>query len=167
MLGIYGINKYIDTISLHSEQIIKEFILINHNYIYILFIYLIFFSKILNDYITNILTIEDHSFDKLYNLSIIEEYKQEQLLHGNFYILSTILVAPFWEEIFFRGIFLKSMLKYGLSGTKSIFISSFLFGFSHINLWQCITAFLIGSIIGMIFYKTKSLFFLHFITFFK
>lgn len=95
----------------------------------------------------------------MYNLSIIEEYKQEQILHGNFYILSTILVAPILEELLFRGLFLKRMLKYGLSETRSIFISSLLFGFSHVNFWQCITAFLISFIIGIIYYRTKSLFF--------
>lgn len=125
----------------------------------IIILYILYFSKKINEYITNIIPTENHYLKILYDLSLIEEYKQEQILHGNFYLLSTILLAPICEEILFRGLFFKKMLKYGLSATKSIFISSFLFGFSHINLWQCITAVLIGSIIGMIYYKTKSLFF--------
>lgn len=135
--------------------------------IYISFVFfLIYFSKIFNEYITNLFPTKGYSFEILYNLSLIEEYKQEQILHGNFDILSTILLAPICEEFLFRWILLKRMLNYGLSVTRSIFISSFLFGFSHLNLWQSIAAFLIGSIIGMIHYRTKSLFFcilLHFL----
>lgn len=120
--------------------------------------FLIYFSKILNEYITNFLSPRGDLFKILYDLSIVEEYKQEQILHGNLDILLTIFLAPIYEEFLFRWIFFQKMLNYGLSEKKSIFVSSFLFGFSHINLWQCITAFLIGSLIGIIYYRTKSIF---------
>lgn len=146
-------------IYIHYNKTHKWFILVNKNYISIICFFLIAFSKIFNEYITNLITPEGHSFKILYDLSVTEEYKQEQILHSNFDILFPILLAPICEEFLFRWILLKKMLNYGISGTKSICFSSFLFGFSHLNPWQCITAFLIGSFIGMIYLRTKELFF--------
>lgn len=120
--------------------------------------FLIYFSKISNEYLTNLLSPEENYFNNIYNLSLIEVYKQEQLLHGNFDIILIILLAPICEEFFFRCFFLKKMLNDGLSVTASIFVSSFLFGFSHINIWQSLTAFLIGNFIGIIFYRTNFFF---------
>lgn len=74
------------------------------------------------------------------------------------------IAAPILEELIFRGVVLKRFLeKY--NPQKAIFWSAFIFGIFHLNPWQFIAAFLIGLVIGWLYYKTKSLWpglFIHF-----
>jgi membrane protease YdiL (CAAX protease family) len=67
-----------------------------------------------------------------------------------------VIAAPILEELIFRGIILDGLLKL-YSPIKSILVSSFLFGFVHLNPWQFITGFIIGIFSGWIYYKTRSL----------
>ena len=71
------------------------------------------------------------------------------------FILVAIL-APLLEELFCRGIILKGMLQH-TSPAKAILISALMFGLLHMNPWQAIPAFIIGSIMGWIYYRTGSL----------
>lgn len=68
-----------------------------------------------------------------------------------------VILAPFFEEIVYRGIILNGMLK-KYSPKKAIVISSLIFGFMHLNLPQGLNAFIIGLIIGTVYYFTKSLY---------
>lgn len=71
-------------------------------------------------------------------------------------LISISLVAPIFEEIVFRGIILDGLLiKY--SPKKAIIISALIFGVIHGNFDQGVNAFLIGIILGIIYFKTKSL----------
>jgi uncharacterized protein len=66
------------------------------------------------------------------------------------------IAAPVLEEVLFRGIILDGFLKrYG--PVKSILISSLLFGALHLNPWQFVGAFLLGTLMGWIYYRTGSL----------
>lgn len=67
-----------------------------------------------------------------------------------------VIAAPVMEELIFRGIILDGLLKtyYPL---KSILISSLLFGISHLNPWQFVSALFIGFFSGWVYYKTRSL----------
>lgn len=68
-----------------------------------------------------------------------------------------VILAPFFEELVYRGIILNGMLK-KYSPKKAIVVSSLIFGFMHLNLPQGLNAFIIGLIIGTVYYFTKSLY---------
>jgi len=71
-------------------------------------------------------------------------------------IITVVIVAPIFEEIIFRGIFLKRLaLTY--SNTKAIIIYSLIFAIVHFNINQSVNVFFIGIIFGIIYVKTKSL----------
>lgn len=71
-------------------------------------------------------------------------------------IIHLTMIAPIFEEIIFRGFFLKRFIpSYGV--TKAIIISSFLFAIIHGNIHQGVNAFVIGIIIGYVYVKTGSL----------
>lgn len=71
-------------------------------------------------------------------------------------IIGVFIVAPITEEILFRGIMLKGLLK-RYSTLKSILITSLLFGILHFNIYQFVAAFISGMLLGWLFTKTKSL----------
>lgn len=89
-------------------------------------------------------------------------------------IIFMIFVAAFWEEFFFRGIIMKSLLKFSENPALSIFLSALLFGSYHIpmrylnakspyynDLISSIAAtlneqFLMGLLMGIIVYKSKN-----------
>lgn len=75
---------------------------------------------------------------------------------GIFSAITIIIAAPILEELIFRGIILDGLLK-KYSPVKSIVISSILFGVVHLNPWQFIAAFTIGSFSGWVYYKTRKL----------
>lgn len=80
-------------------------------------------------------------------------------------IFSVVFIAPFYEEILFRKFMLGGLLK-RIRPFWAIVISAVFFGFIHLNWLQGINAFLLGLIIGWIYYGTKSLslcIFAHFI----
>lgn len=75
---------------------------------------------------------------------------------GVFTFFSMVIAAPILEELIFRGIILDGLLK-KYSPTKSILISSFLFGLAHLNPWQFVTGLILGIFSGWVYYRTKSL----------
>lgn len=80
-------------------------------------------------------------------------------------ILGTIVVAPIYEEIVFRGIILKGMAK-KINPTIAILVSAFLFSLVHMNIPKGINAFLLGIVIGVIYLRRGSIYlsiFAHFI----
>ena len=71
-------------------------------------------------------------------------------------VISTVILAPIWEELFFRGIMLrKFMIKWRTS--TSIFVSSLLFAIFHFQLATIIYAFLIGVVLSIVYLKTKNI----------
>ena len=66
------------------------------------------------------------------------------------------VAAPLLEEILMRGIVLDGMLK-NYKPWKAIIWSAVLFGALHLNLWQFISAFLMGIVMGYLYWKTKSI----------
>jgi len=75
---------------------------------------------------------------------------------GIFSFILMVVAAPLLEELIFRGIILDGLLT-RYSTVKSILLSSFLFGFVHLNPWQFVTGFILGIFIGWVYYRTKSL----------
>jgi len=72
-------------------------------------------------------------------------------------ILTAVIMAPIFEEIIFRGIIQKGMINNGVKPWKAIFIASIIFGLVHGNPWQFVGAVLLGCVLGLVYYKTKSL----------
>ena len=65
--------------------------------------------------------------------------------------------APIIEEILFRGIIQKGLINKGVKPQTAIIVSALVFGLVHFNPWQFIGAFLLGLILGVVYFKTKSL----------
>lgn len=90
----------------------------------------------------------------------------EAMIGGNFFInfLCVSIFAPFFEELFIRGILLRGLLNCKRSGGKrgyspfwSIVLTSAIFGLIHGNIWQALPAFALGCLFGYVYYKTGSL----------
>ena len=72
-------------------------------------------------------------------------------------IVLAVIMAPIFEEIVFRGIIQKGLINKGMNPATAIIISSVVFGLVHANPWQFVGAVLLGSVLGFVYYKTKSL----------
>ena len=96
----------------------------------------------------------------------------EQLLDGPLWVslLSMSVFAPVFEEWMCRGIVLRGLLNYsrkgdpgedgsrrGMTPALAIAISAIFFATIHGNLWQGVSAFILGSFFGYAYYKTGSL----------
>jgi membrane protease YdiL (CAAX protease family) len=71
-------------------------------------------------------------------------------------LLFGCIIAPFLEEMLFRGIILRSFLRQ-YSKTASILGSAALFGIAHLNVYQLVTAFAVGIVAGWLYERTRSL----------
>ena len=82
----------------------------------------------------------------------------DMILNGPIWVvlLSVSVFAPFFEEWLCRGVILRGLLK-KVKPVWAIIISALIFGLIHGNLWQAIPAFIIGMILGYVYYKTGSL----------
>lgn len=72
-------------------------------------------------------------------------------------IITAVIMAPIFEEIIFRGIIQKGLMNKGIEPWKAILFSSIIFGVVHANPWQFVGAVLLGCVLGLVYYKTKSL----------
>lgn len=72
-------------------------------------------------------------------------------------IITAVIMAPIFEEIIFRGIIQKGLINNGVEPWKAIFVASVIFGLVHGNPWQFVGAVLLGCVLGLVYYKTKSL----------
>jgi len=71
-------------------------------------------------------------------------------------IFSVVIIAPFYEELLFRKFLLGGLLKQTKPMT-AIMVSSLFFALIHFNWLQGINAFVLGVIVGWIYYKTESI----------
>lgn len=71
-------------------------------------------------------------------------------------VVSTCILAPLLEELLCRGMMLRGMLTRMKPGW-AIFWSSLIFAVMHLNPWQSIPAFLIGLLLGWVYWRTHSL----------
>lgn len=73
------------------------------------------------------------------------------------------IMAPFFEEWLCRGEILRGLLNYKRTDGSSmkpiwaIIISAAFFALIHANPWQAVPAFIIGLLLGFVYYKTGSL----------
>jgi membrane protease YdiL (CAAX protease family) len=71
------------------------------------------------------------------------------------FIIAAVLIAPIGEEIIFRGMITKLLLK-EYRPAKAILISALIFGIIHLNPAQILGAFVAGLLFGWLYYKTRS-----------
>ena len=77
----------------------------------------------------------------------------EVVIFGFLMYFQTLITAPIFEELLFRGIILNGLLnKYKNSSKKAIIYSAMVFGLVHLNIPQGIHAFIGGIILGSIYY---------------
>ncbi len=84
----------------------------------------------------------------------------KSLTTGDNLVINFIMVsifAPFFEEWLCRGMVLRGLLANKMKPVWAIVVSAVFFGFIHFNPWQAIPAFLIGLLLGYVYYKTGSL----------
>lgn len=72
-------------------------------------------------------------------------------------IITAVICAPIFEEIIFRGIIQKGLMNKGVEPKMAILVASVIFGAVHGNPWQFVGAVLLGCVLGLVYYKTKSL----------
>lgn len=74
-----------------------------------------------------------------------------------FLLITVGVIAPVFEELFFRGLILGRLLRaYGAS--LAVLISGIIFSISHLNLSQSLFVFPIGLLCGILVVHTKSVF---------
>jgi len=71
-------------------------------------------------------------------------------------IVGTCILAPVLEEMLFRGIILRAFLLQYPRWT-AITGSALLFGFAHFNIYQFVVAFMLGTLAGWLYERTRSL----------
>jgi membrane protease YdiL (CAAX protease family) len=79
--------------------------------------------------------------------------------------LMVVIAAPLCEEWLCRGVIAKGLLWHS-TPAKAILWSAFIFALIHGNPWQAVPAFIIGLLLGYVYWKTRSLLpciFIHFI----
>lgn len=97
-------------------------------------------------------------------LEILEMFNQLKSPVG--LVLAAVLVAPFSEELFFRG-FLFGGLEARYGWKKAALFSSLLFAIFHLNLPSLVPTFILGGIFAVLYHQSKSIWpgiFLHFLT---
>jgi len=84
------------------------------------------------------------------------EFLQKMLGTGGWVVMTSVVAAPLFEETLFRGIIQDgAMRKFGPAG--GIVIASAIFGAIHIIPPQAVNAFFLGLVLGLVYYKTRSL----------
>lgn len=96
--------------------------------------------------------------DELLDLPNLMEEQFEDLSFNVVGVLAIVVVGPIAEELLFRGAILGFLLKKrDLSYKYAILISALLFGLIHMNPAQIVYAFVLGMVLGRIYYQSGSL----------
>ncbi len=88
--------------------------------------------------------------------SKIEILVENRSISSNILFVVVTVIAPFSEEVFFRG-FLYSAFKKSWGVNVALLLSSFLFAIVHLELYAFIPLVIIGWLLAYLFEKTKSL----------
>lgn len=140
---LYGTHK--------SKMPLREYLVYNVKnkkvviYSILFFIGVYFASNFLGGLMQNIMP-SNESVDAIYT----------QGFNSPIGIFAMVVLAPVFEECLFRGVMLRGFLK-NYSITKSLIITSLIFGLMHFNLIQSIIAAILGLALGWVFIKTGSL----------
>jgi uncharacterized protein len=114
--------------------------------IIIFFLVLCIFLSLTSSYIFHILNINKFK----------ENMELAKMVKGISGIILGLGIAPFFEEIIFRGIILRGIAKKH-GNTEGVIISAMLFSIFHFNMIQLVPTFIFGLFAGYIYIKTNSL----------
>ena len=95
--------------------------------------------------------------EKMPVLPNIVEAEFEMIMQNRWGYLVVGLLAPLVEEMVFRGAILRSLLRWKENPWVGIVISALLFALIHMNPAQMPHAFLIGLLLGWMYYRTDSI----------
>ncbi|MDP9960969.1 CPBP family intramembrane glutamic endopeptidase [Chryseobacterium lathyri] len=110
---------------------------------------------LISEFITSLIPTTGPFWGKYYDFfsQLMEQLTFEPVIM----IIMTVIMAPIFEEIIFRGIIQKGLINKGVNPQRAIFYASVIFGLVHANPWQFVGAVLLGCVLGLVYYKTKSL----------
>lgn len=124
-------------------------------HVYLLIFPMMLGMMLISEFVVSKIPIKGGVFGDLYD-SLSDALSSMSTDTIGIYIL-TVLFAPLLEEILFRGIIQKGLINKGIKPAKAILFSALAFGIFHLNPWQSVNAFLLGLVLGLVYYKTKSL----------
>ncbi len=126
-------------------------------YLYPIMILMFLGAVILNEPIAESIPTEGLNgyLDEMYRM--IEEVEKQLHKYPISMSITIALMAPIFEELFFRGFLLKGLLNQTQKPALSIFTSAFIFALVHINPWQFVGALILGCVLGFVYYRTRSL----------
>lgn len=123
--------------------------------VYLLIFPMMFGMMLVADYVTQLIPTNGFWLGEIYKL--YQEQFSKLMLDPVALIIMTAIIAPILEEILFRGIVMKGLLNNKVNPISAIIISALVFGIMHFNPWQFAGASLLGLVLGLVYYKTKSL----------
>ena len=124
-------------------------------HVYLLIFPMMFGMMLIAEYTTSFIPISGPIFGEWYKMF---SEQMETISEDTFTVFLLVsFFAPIIEEILFRGIIQKGMINNGVKPRNAIIISALVFGLVHFNPWQFIGAFLLGLVLGVVYFKTKSL----------
>lgn len=97
--------------------------------------------------------ITDPDLNRSFNT--VNDLQADNLACALILFVQLVVIAPLFEEFWFRGIVMESLRQYG--NGFAIFVSALLFGLTHANFQQFFYAFVIGVCLGYIAVSTKSI----------
>ena len=95
--------------------------------------------------------------EQMPELPNVAEQEFDLILKSRMGYLVVGLLAPLVEELVFRGAVLKALLRWKQNPWVGIAISALLFALIHMNPAQMPHAFLIGLLLGWMYYRTDSI----------
>ena len=95
------------------------------------------------------------STDLYKSFNTVNELKPDNLFCAGVLLFQLVVIAPLFEEFWFRGIVLQSLRPYG--NGFAIFVSGILFGMTHANFSQFFYATVLGICLGYIAVSTDSI----------
>lgn len=71
-------------------------------------------------------------------------------------VLAVSIVGPVFEELLFRGVILRGLLA-RMAPAKAILLSALLFGIAHLDVYQFVTALIVGLPLGWLYVRFRSI----------
>lgn len=124
-------------------------------YTYLLIFPMMIGMMFISEFITSQIPTTGPFFGKYYEF--FSRLMDQLTLNPVVMIITAVICAPIFEEIIFRGIIQKGLMNKGVKPWKAIVFASIIFGLVHGNPWQLVGAVLLGCVLGLVYYKTKSL----------
>lgn len=124
-------------------------------YTYLLIFPMMIGMMFISEFITSQIPTTGPFFGKSYEF--FSRLMEQLTLDPVVMVITAVICAPIFEEIIFRGIIQKGLMNKGVEPWKAILTASVIFGLVHGNPWQLVGAVLLGCVLGLVYYKTKSL----------